>query len=124
MLKKTKTREKIKNLLSQTSTPMSAYNIFDQLKDDDITLSSIYRTLDTFYKNNLISKEISHDGVNVYSIIKENHKHYLECKHCHKITPLEYCPYHKINTQIHSKTGFLVDEHNVVIYGTCKDCQE
>ena len=122
MLKNTKTRENVKSVLTNATTPLSAYNIFEMLKEKNITLSSIYRTLDAFYKHNIISKETSHDGVSTYSIIRENHKHYLECKKCHNITTLDYCPYHKTNEQIKIKTGFVVDEHNVVIYGLCSKC--
>ncbi|MBQ7351633.1 MAG: transcriptional repressor [Clostridia bacterium] len=122
MLKKTKTRELIKNLLKNSSSPLSAQDIFNLLKDQNITLSSIYRTLDTFYKNNIVSKESSHDNTIVYSISGDNHKHYLECKICHKTIDLGFCPYHKVNEQIFKKHKFLVNEHNVIIYGICDNC--
>lgn len=123
MLKNTKTREQITQLLENSNTPLSANEIFEKLKDNKITLSSIYRTLDTFYKHNIITKETTTDGVSVYSILKENHSHFLECKNCHAKIKLDYCPYHKINAQIKSKHHFIVDEHNVVIYGLCNNCQ-
>lgn len=122
MLKNTKTRELIKELLNSSHSPLNASEIFDKLKDQGITLSSIYRTLDTFYKNNIISKEITTDGVSLYSILKEEHSHFLECKNCHSVIELNYCPYHKVNAQIKAKHHFLVDEHNVVIYGLCPKC--
>lgn len=122
MLKKTKTRELIKTLLENSSQPLTAYDIFDNLKEENITLSSIYRTLDTFYQNNLISKETTPDGVSIYSLIKDVHSHYLECKKCHNKITLDFCPYHKANEKIKSKTDFIVDEHNVIIYGICKNC--
>lgn len=122
MLKNTKTRELIKELLNSSHSPLSASEIFDKLKGQGITLSSIYRTLDTFYKNNIISKEITTDGVSLYSILKEEHSHFLECKNCHSVIELNYCPYHKVNAQIKAKHHFLVDEHNVVIYGLCSKC--
>ena len=123
MLKNTKTRELIKALLNSYQSPLSAYDIYEKLKDNKITLSSIYRTLDTFYKHNIINKETTSDGISVYSIFKEHHSHFLECKNCHTTIKLDYCPYHRINTQLKSKHHFLVDEHNVVIYGLCNKCQ-
>lgn len=122
MLKNTKTRELIKELLNSSNTPLSASDIFDNLKNQRVTLSSVYRTLDTFYKNNIISKELTSDGVSLYSILKEEHSHFLECKNCHKVIELNYCPYHKVNAQIKAKHRFEVDEHNVVIYGLCSKC--
>ena len=122
MLKNTKTRTKISELLDSATTPMSAYEIYEKLKSEKITLSSIYRTLDTFYNNNIVTKETTPEGVNIYSKVLTEHKHFLECKKCHKQIPLDYCPYHKVNAKIKSNNDFVVDEHNVVIYGTCKDC--
>jgi len=122
MLKKTKTRELVKELLTNSDEPLSAYEIHDRLKTQNITLSSIYRTLDTFYNNNIISKDISSDGVSKYSIHKDNHKHFLMCKKCNKSTELDYCPYTQANKKIKTKTDFVVDEHNLIIYGICKDC--
>ena len=122
MLKKTRTRELVKDILEKSQEPLSAYDIFNQLQDKNVTLSSVYRTLDTFYNNNIISKDVSSDGVSKYILIKEEHQHYLECKKCHKSTPLNFCPYHKANAQIKNKTDFEVDEPSLIIYGICKDC--
>lgn len=124
MLKNTKTRQQIKALLENSHNPLSAYDIFEKLKNNNITLSSIYRTMDTFYKHNIVNKETTSDGLSRYSILKENHTHVLECKNCHTKIELDFCPYHRVNSQIKSKHHFLVDEHNVVIYGLCKNCQK
>ena len=50
MLKKTKTRESVLKILENASTPISANDIYLTLKNDNITLSSIYRTLILFTK--------------------------------------------------------------------------
>lgn len=121
MLKKTKTRENVIAVLEKATTPLSAYDIFEELQGDNITLSSIYRTLGTFYDKKMVIK----DNINstaVYTLLKDNHYHFLECNICHKKIRLDYCPYHKVNEQIYKKLNFKVDEHNVVLYGTCKDC--
>ena len=122
MLKKTKTRELVKNILESSNKPLSAYDIFEALKDKNITLSSIYRTLDTFHTNNLIIKELSNDKVCKYTINKKEHKHFLECRECHSSTLLDFCPYHTANKKIKNETDFTVDEHNLIIFGLCKNC--
>lgn len=124
MLKKTKTRELVKNTLENANKPLSAYEIFDKLKDNNITLSSIYRTLEIFHANNIISKDIGNDKVCKYTIIKNEHKHYLECRKCHTSTALDFCPYHTANKKIKNETNFTVDEHNVIILGVCENCNK
>lgn len=122
MLKKTKTREKVRLLLEHSNKPLSAYDIYEELKDENITLSSIYRTLETFHNNNIVIKEISNDKVSKYSLNKKEHQHFLECRECHSSTPLDFCPYHNANKKIKNETDFTVDEHNLIIFGLCKDC--
>ncbi len=124
MLKKTKTRELVKNILVESNVPLSAYDIFNQLKDENITLSSIYRTLDTFHQNKLVTKDITNEKVSKYTLIKEEHKHFLECKECHSSTPLDFCPYHTANKKIKKDTNFTVDEHNLIIFGICEKCNK
>ena len=121
MLKKTKTREKVIEILENSSIPLSAYDIFDKLKDNNITLSSIYRTLNTFYEEKMVIRD-NINGTAVYTLLKDNHYHYLECKYCHNKIKLDYCPYHKANNQIKKQLNFEVDEHNVVLLGTCSNC--
>jgi len=123
MLKKTRTRERVENILEHADIPLSASDIFENLKAEHITLSSIYRTLDTYTKEGLISKETNTEGTALYTLKKDEHSHFLECKSCHKKIKLSYCPYHKINHQIKKENNFFVDETNVV-YGTCKDCKK
>lgn len=123
MLKNTRTRIRIVNVLENVTTPMSAYDIFDILKDEKITLSSIYRTLNTFYEEKMVLKDTV-NGTAVYSLFKDDHCHYLECNNCHKKIKLDYCPHHKANQQIKKKLKFEVDDHNLVLYGTCEDCRK
>ena len=121
-MKKTKTRQLVSDILISSNSPLSAYDIFEQLKGENITLSSIYRTLDTFCKEGIILKDTDSNGISVYTT-SENHQHYLEFKTCHQKISITDCPYHKINKQIKKQLGYLVDEHDVILYGTCKNCQ-
>lgn len=121
MLKKTKTREYVLKVLEDATSPISANDIYLKLHKYSITLSSIYRTLNTFYNEKMVIKD-NIDGLALYTLLKDQHFHYLECKVCHNKIKLDYCPYHKANNQIKKQLNFVVDEHNVVLLGTCSDC--
>lgn len=123
MLKNTKTRLKVKEILAQANSPLTPSEIFEKLKTEGITLSSIYRTLETFSKENIVIKDNNQQGTALYTLNNDDHCHYLECKNCHDKIKLDYCPYHKINSQIAQKYNFEVDEYNVVLYGLCEDCK-
>lgn len=121
-LKRTKTRELVYKELENSKLPLSAAQIFLSLEKLSITLSSIYRTLNAYAKHNIIIKQTDSNGVSFYSLNKDEHDHFLICKSCEGKITLDYCPYHEINQQLKAKHGFVIDEHNVVLYGTCKRC--
>jgi len=123
-MKNTKTRNKVMEVLSTSNSPLTAGDIFDVLDKDNITLSSIYRTLDKFTEEKIVIKDSNSSGTAIYTLHKDEHNHFLECKKCHKQIILDYCPYHKANEKIKKTSNFTVDEHGVVIYGTCKDCNQ
>lgn len=123
-LKSTKSRNEILALFKKQKSPITANEIFEKLRSKNVTLSTIYRTLETFSRNGILKKEIPQSGTAVYFLAPEEHCHILECKNCHNTIKLKYCPYDKANVKIKKETNFLVDEENVVIYGLCKNCNK
>lgn len=123
MLKNTKTRILVKEILDKSNSPLTPAEIFEKLKTLDVTLSSIYRTLEAFTKEDIVFKASDQKGTALYTLNKDDHCHYLECKNCHKKIQLNYCPYHKVNHELSKKYNFDIDESNVVIYGVCDKCK-
>ena len=54
MLKNTKTRTLVREILDKSNSPLTPAEIFEKLKTLDVTLSSIYRTLDAFTKEDIV----------------------------------------------------------------------
>lgn len=124
-MKNTKSRKAILELLQKCPAPLSADSIFAALKDQGITLSTVYRSLQTFEAEGLVKKELSpHSKEALYSVKEEEHGHTLECVRCHKKIPLDYCPFEEVNEEIKKKTGFTLEEENSILYGVCAECAE
>lgn len=122
-MKKTKTREAIKKLFVEKNSPLTANDIYKELKDQNITLSTIYRTLDTFEESGLIKRDVSlHKKEAIFTLKELEHGHILECIKCHKRIYLDYCPFHEVNEEIQEKTGFALEDENHILYGICKSC--
>jgi len=122
-MKQTKPRQIIYEFMSEQSFPMSANDIFEHLQKQDITLSTLYRTLKAFVKNQILDKMENNDGIALYYIAKDAHSHYVECTKCHKMVKLDFCPYEKVQNKIKKESGFVIcDDH--IIYGVCKDCNK
>ncbi|HBB05787.1 MAG TPA: transcriptional repressor [Firmicutes bacterium] len=123
-LKVTENRLVIYRALEKEEYPCTAEELFKTIKDKNINLSTIYRTLNSFEKAKLVKREINQRKENVFSLQKNEDKHVLVCMKCHKRVPLEGCPFHTVNESIQKKTGFIVEDQNTEIYGLCPDCQK
>ncbi len=123
-LKNTKNRKLILDCLNKLNKPVTAEELYFLLKDENVDLSTIYRTLNSFYEKGIVKKEINSSKKNIFIVDNDNDSHVLVCKICHKRIPLHGCPYHKVNKKIEKATGFIVEDQNTEIYGVCPECQK
>ncbi len=123
-LKVTKSRVAIYKALETKKYPCTALELSKDIDSEDINLSTIYRTLNSFSDKGLVKVEVNERKENVFSLEKDEDKHILVCKKCHKRVPIEGCPFHKVNEKIKRETGFLIEDQNTEIYGLCPDCQK
>ena len=79
--------------------------------------------MNSFIEAGIVKKEVNEQKENVFLLIRNEENHILVCTACHKKVKLEGCPYHKVNEEIEKKTGFIVQDQNVEIYGLCPECQ-
>ena len=105
-MKNTKQREAMLCVLRQSTDPLSAEDIFAQMKAafPSLALSTIYRNLER------------------YSLAREQHGHYLVCTGCHAKIKLCDCPLSGMERTIAEETGFTVESHTLTIYGKCPKC--
>ena len=125
-LKSTKSRSGILNILAQMDQPISAEQIFLELKKKNISanLSTVYRTLDVLADKNLATRiSISGNSRNLYEFNRMNHRHYLVCLGCHKIIAINHCPLADYETKLEKETNYSITGHKLNIYGYCPDCQ-
>jgi len=127
-------REDIFNLLVQTQQHLSAKQIYALLhpSNDDLGLSTIYRTLDLLDKAGLLRKIHAGDGQVRYEYKKgdhSDHHHHLICTGCGKI--LNYRDFEKEELDLVRKTEeilekkhrFLIRDHNIEFLGLCEECR-
>lgn len=119
----TRQRASILELLKSSKTPITINEIKEGL-DVDIDLSTIYRTLLLFEEKNLIKKTILQDPLeNVYDYNRQIHKHHLICLKCKKIVNIDDCPLSDYEARVAKNTGFIIQNHQLELYGICPECQ-
>lgn len=126
-LKITKSRQGILRYLFDSKEPLTAEKIFLDLKSNEIkvNLSTVYRTLEIFVSKNMILKVPSMENDKMlYEFNSMEHKHYLICERCKKITTIKNCPLGNYEKELEKDTGFHIEGHRLYLYGYCKKCQK
>jgi Fur family ferric uptake transcriptional regulator len=123
--KNTKQRNKIIQILQNAKTPVTAEEIYLQVKKEptSIVLSTIYRNMETLLKKGIVTKTIYSDGKSRYELTQEHHTHRMICLKCNKSVVLEECPIEFIEKNLEMQDGFEILEHKIEIYGHCADCK-
>lgn len=118
----TNQRADILNLFKKATQPLTVQQLYEALEDVD--LSTIYRTLELFETKKIIVKtELKEPLSNIYEYKKDTHNHHLICMICKEIKLIEECPLSEYEKNIMEKTGYLVKDHELNLYGICPQCQ-
>lgn len=124
-IKTTKSRQIVMNIIKKASLPISAEEIYKIcVKNNNVNLSTIYRTLNTLVNNNIVIKQVRQDGVAYFQENKHDHKHLLICTVCDKKVPLDICPLEQVLHNVAKKTNFVITSHNIELYGVCENCNK
>lgn len=123
-LKYTKKREEILSVLKTRNSPITAEEIYDVVKSNNINLSTVYRTLLALEKAGIVDKVLRSDKKCYYNIKKKSHGHYLVCKNCNKAISLDICPINDLCKKITNETGYEITGHMLELEGICPDCKK
>lgn len=130
-LKVTTQRVKILEVLSACPNKhLTAEEIYELVKVDcpEIGLATVYRTIQLLLELHLIDRINLDDGFVRYEIgeirVKESkhHHHHLICKTCGNVFSFEDDLLEELERKIKKTTGFSVIDHEVKLYGYCKEC--
>lgn len=116
-------RASILEILKSSLRPLTVDELMEVLQEV-VDLSTLYRTLELFEKKNVITKtELKEPLQNIYEYNRHTHKHHLICTNCKEILFVEDCPLHDYERSIMEKTGYLIHDHQLNLYGLCPKCQ-
>ena len=109
---------------------MTAEEIYDYVRKEypDIGLATVYRTIQLLSELSLIDKLNLDDGYVRYEIGAKNHEnsshhhHHLICLECGNIYAFQDDLLENLENRIQETLGFEVSDHEVKLYGLCKNC--
>lgn len=110
---------------------LTAEEIYNKVKTGhpEIGLATVYRTIQILRELHLIDRINFDDGSERYEIAesaqsgaKHHHHHHLVCLKCGRVFEFEDDMMEGLEESIAQKTGFKVVDHEVKLYGYCKEC--
>lgn len=108
---------------------LSTEQIYDLVRETnpEIGLATIYRTVQVLVDLHLIDKISFDDDVARYELRNSNtkhHHHHAICLGCGKVFSFEDDLLENLEAAVEDRLGFAVVDHEVKLYGYCRDCRE
>lgn len=124
LIKLTKQRQIILDILKEAKTPLTAKDIYTEAikKLPSLAQTTIYRNIDSLFEIAMISRYRIDKEQYSYKLNDEKHTHYLLCKECGKLTDLPICPISHFKG-IAELEDFEITNHSIEILGYCKKCK-
>jgi Fur family ferric uptake transcriptional regulator len=121
----TRSQERILNLLKNLNRAISAQDIYVELRNgsQSIGLATVYRALEALKLEGVVQVRTLASGESLYSSVQQD-KHHLTCLQCGKSIPINECPVHELETQLHQSHKFKIFYHTLEFFGLCNRCQQ
>jgi Fur family ferric uptake transcriptional regulator len=121
----TRSQERILNLLKTLNRAISAQDIYVELRNgsQSIGLATVYRALEALKLEGVVQVRTLASGESLYSSVQQD-KHHLTCLQCGKSIPINECPVHELETQLHQSHKFKIFYHTLEFFGLCNHCQQ
>jgi Fur family ferric uptake transcriptional regulator len=124
-LKITGPRMKILHILESTnSRHWSAEDIYKTLVEmgEDVGLATVYRVLTQFETAGLVIRHRFEGGLAVFELDDGQHHDHLVCIKCGKVEEFVDSVIEERQLAIAEKMNFKMTDHNLYIFGVCRDC--
>ncbi len=124
-LRASKNRDCVLEVLEKASSPLTVDEILIKIKKkkNSVSLSTIYRIMDKLEALDIVKVAATLDDNKArYELVKNQHRHYMICKKCKKMFPIDLCPIEEFEHKIAETAGFTITDHKFELYGECKNC--
>jgi Fur family transcriptional regulator, ferric uptake regulator len=123
-MKRTRSQERILNLLKTLNRPISAQDLYIELRsrEQGMGLATVYRALEALKLQGVVQVRTLASGESLYSSAQDD-RHHLTCLQCGDSIAIDECPVHELETQLHESHQFKIYYHMLEFFGLCTQCQ-
>lgn len=121
MLRKTNQREAIRRVFEENHDPLSVQDVLDKAQEyvPRLGIATVYRTLKSLVDEEWLQVVEIPGEASRYERAGKAHHHHFSCSRCERVFDLEGClgGIDRLLPQ-----GFLLEGHEIFLYGVCADC--
>jgi len=123
MERTTRQRHAIRQALHLAERPLLPMEILDLARTivPALGLATVYRNLKLLVDAQEVQPVELPGEPARYELHGHPHHHHFHCRTCHKVFDVHACPG---NMQSLAPPGFVVDGHELTLYGVCGECQQ
>jgi Fur family transcriptional regulator, ferric uptake regulator len=121
----TEARRAVVETIQKSTRALTPVEVFDMARKKyrGLGLVSVYRTLEKLEELNLVQRVHQPQGCQAFIAESSGHEHLLLCQNCGQVTFFEGDDLDSLIKKISNKTGYLIREHWLQLFGLCQACQ-
>lgn len=121
----TESRRAVVEIVAATSRALTPMEVFDLARatHPELGLVTVYRALEKLAELRLIQRVHQPGGCQAFIAASQGHQHLLLCRKCGRVTFFEGDDLDYLFNAIAQKTGYIIQEHWLQLFGLCQDCQ-
>lgn len=120
---RTRSQERILNLLTSLNRGVSAQDIYIELRnrEQSMGLATVYRSLEGLKLEGSVQARTLANGESLYSSVQRD-QHHLTCLNCRSSIAIEECPVHQLESELEGSHQFKIYYHTLEFFGLCDRC--
>ncbi len=124
MRTRTRSQERLLTTLKILNRAISAQDLYVELRsrEQSMGLATVYRGLEALKLEGMVQVRTLPNGEALYSLVQED-RHHLTCVQCGSSIPIDECPVHNLEEQLHKSYQFKIYYHMLEFFGLCTQCQ-
>jgi Fur family transcriptional regulator, ferric uptake regulator len=123
MERNTRQRTAIRQAIAEAARPLLPQEILQaaEVAVPGLSLATVYRNLRTLVEEGELLAVTLPGEVARYEIAGAGHHHHFQCESCQRVFEVHACPGNLAGL---APQGFVVERHELTLYGRCADCNE
>jgi Fur family ferric uptake transcriptional regulator len=121
MERNTRQRTAIREAMARAARPLLPAEVLEaaQAEAPGLSIATVYRNLRTLVDEGEL-KPVHLPGENPrFELAGHRHHHHFQCRRCERVFDVEACPGDLGRL---APAGFTVEDHDLTLYGRCRDC--